>query len=159
MSELMVLGFETEADADRFGFKLEQMQKDMIVQLDDAAEVVRDLDGKPHVKHGHSMVGAGAMGGAFWGMLFGLIFLIPFLGLAGDRHGRRQPARPGGRGDGDPGGGQEDDELNDLAEEDQGVVEDVRDRPDNDDSDEEHGGYGGEAPQRGLAFRESRSSI
>jgi uncharacterized membrane protein len=37
MSELMVLGFESEADADRFGFTLEQMQKDMIVQLDDAA--------------------------------------------------------------------------------------------------------------------------
>ena len=54
----------------------------MIVQLQDAAEVVRDADGKPHVKHGHSLVGVGAMGGAFWGMLFGLLFFIPFLGLA-----------------------------------------------------------------------------
>ncbi len=82
MSELMVLGFEDEAAADRFGVKLAQMQKDMVVQLEDAAEVVRDLDGKPHVKHGHSMVGAGALGGAFWGMLFGMLFLVPFLGLA-----------------------------------------------------------------------------
>jgi len=82
MSELMVLGFENELEADRFGVKLAEMQKDMIVQLQDAAEVVRDPDGKPHVKHGHGMVGAGAMGGAFWGMLFGLLFFIPFLGLA-----------------------------------------------------------------------------
>jgi uncharacterized membrane protein len=82
MSELMVLGFENEVEADRFGLKLAEMQKDMIVQLDDAAEVVRDVDGKPHVKHGHSMVGVGALGGAFWGMLFGMLFLIPFLGLA-----------------------------------------------------------------------------
>ena len=82
MSELMVLGFETETEADNFGVTLAQMQKDMIVQLQDAAEVVRDADGKPHVKHGHGMVGAGAMGGAFWGMLFGLLFFIPFLGLA-----------------------------------------------------------------------------
>jgi len=82
MSELMVLGFENEAEADRFGVKLAQMQKDRIVELEDAAEVVRDLDGKPHVKHGHSMVGAGALGGAFWGMLFGMLFLVPFLGLA-----------------------------------------------------------------------------
>jgi uncharacterized membrane protein len=82
MSELIVLGFETEAEADNFGFKLAQMQKDLIVELDDAAEVVRDPDGKPHVKHGGNMVGAGALGGAFWGMLFGLLFFIPFLGLA-----------------------------------------------------------------------------
>jgi uncharacterized membrane protein len=79
---MMVLGFENEAAADAFGVKLAQLQKDMIVQLEDAAEVVRDTDGKPHVKHGHGLVGVGAMGGAFWGMLFGLLFFIPFLGLA-----------------------------------------------------------------------------
>ena len=82
MSEMMVLGFENEMEADRFGLKLEELQKDMIVQLGDAAEVVRDPDGKPHVKHGSHIVGAGAMGGAFWGMLFGLLFFMPFLGLA-----------------------------------------------------------------------------
>jgi uncharacterized membrane protein len=82
MSELMVLGFDNEAAADAFGLKLADMQKDMIVQLQDAAEVVRDPDGKPHVKHGHNLVGVGAMGGAFWGMLFGLLFFVPFLGLA-----------------------------------------------------------------------------
>ena len=82
MSEMMVLGFENEMEADRFGLKLAELQKDMIVQLSDAAEVVRDPDGKPHVKHGHGLVGAGAMGGAFWGMLFGLLFFMPFLGMA-----------------------------------------------------------------------------
>jgi uncharacterized membrane protein len=82
MSELMVLGFDNEAAADAFGLKLAEMQKDMIVQLQDAAEVVRDPDGKPHVKHDAHLVGAGAMGGAFWGMLFGLLFFVPFLGLA-----------------------------------------------------------------------------
>lgn len=82
MSELMVLGFENEGEADRFGLKLAELQKDMIIVLEDAAEVVRDPNGRPHVKHGHNMVGAGALGGAFWGMLFGLIFLVPFLGIA-----------------------------------------------------------------------------
>ena len=82
MSEMMVLGFENEMEADRFGLKLAELQKDMIVQLGDAAEVVRDPDGKPHVKRGHGLVGAGAMGGAFWGMLFGLLFFMPFLGMA-----------------------------------------------------------------------------
>ena len=82
MSELMVLGFENEAAADEFGAKLQQLKKDMIVELQDAAMVVRDPDGKPHVRHGHNLVGAGAMGGAFWGMLFGLLFFMPFLGMA-----------------------------------------------------------------------------
>ena len=82
MSEMIVLGFENEAAADEFGVKLAEMQKDMIVQLQDAAMVVRDEDGKPHVKHGHGLVGVGALGGAFWGMLFGLLFFVPFLGLA-----------------------------------------------------------------------------
>ena len=82
MSELMVLGFDNEAAADEFGLKLQGMQAQMIVQLEDASEVVRDPDGKPHVKTGSHLVGAGAMGGAFWGMLFGLLFFVPFLGLA-----------------------------------------------------------------------------
>ncbi len=82
MGELIVLGFESEAEADEFGLKLAQLKQDMIIELKDAAEVVRDQDGKPQVKHAHSLVGKGAMGGAFFGMLFGLLFAIPFLGLA-----------------------------------------------------------------------------
>jgi predicted Na+-dependent transporter len=30
-----------------------------------------------------------ALGGAFWGMLFGLLFFVPFLGLANSRYRRR----------------------------------------------------------------------
>lgn len=82
MSELIVLGFENETDAESFGAKLAQLQQDLIINLKDAAMVVRDLDGKPHVKHGTDIVGVGALGGAFWGMLFGLLFFVPFLGLA-----------------------------------------------------------------------------
>ncbi len=82
MSELIVLGFDNEAAADDFGLKLAQMKQQLIIQLEDAAEVVRDADGKPHVKHGKGLVGYGALGGAFWGMLFGLLFFVPFLGLA-----------------------------------------------------------------------------
>jgi uncharacterized membrane protein len=34
------------------------------------------------VKQAVSLVGAGALGGAFWGMLIGLLFWMPWLGLA-----------------------------------------------------------------------------
>jgi uncharacterized membrane protein len=44
--------------------------------------VVRKQDGKAKVKQATSLVGAGALGGAFWGMLIGLLFFAPWLGLA-----------------------------------------------------------------------------
>lgn len=34
------------------------------------------------VKQAVNLVGAGALGGAFWGMLIGLLFWMPWLGLA-----------------------------------------------------------------------------
>jgi uncharacterized membrane protein len=52
------------------------------VTLDDAAVVVRRPDGKVKVKQAVSLVGMGAMGGAFWGMLVGLLFWMPWLGAA-----------------------------------------------------------------------------
>ena len=39
-------------------------------------------DGKVKVKQSNNLVGAGALGGAFWGMLIGLFFFMPWMGLA-----------------------------------------------------------------------------
>ena len=82
MSNLFILGFEGEAEARVFGEKIGGLVKDRLLVLDDAAMVTLDEKGKPHVEHGRHLVGAGAMGGAFWGMLMGLIFLMPLAGLA-----------------------------------------------------------------------------
>ena len=97
MSELIVLGFEDEAAAEEFGVTLAQMQKDMIVQLQDASMVVRDPDGKPHVKHGNKLVGAGALGGAFWGMLLRLLAVPAAIG-AGMARSSASSARPASTG-------------------------------------------------------------
>jgi len=59
-----------------------RLQKQELIKLDDAAVVVRRANGKVKVKQATSLVGAGAMGGAFWGMLIGLLFFAPWLGLA-----------------------------------------------------------------------------
>ena len=53
-----------------------------VIELEDAAYVVRRQDGKVKVKQASNLVGAGAWGGAFWGMLIGLLFFAPWLGLA-----------------------------------------------------------------------------
>ena len=66
-----------EAMRDRmYGF-----QKRELIRLEDAAVVVRNKKGRAKIKQAHSLVGAGALGGAFWGMLIGLLFFAPWLGL------------------------------------------------------------------------------
>ena len=42
---------------------------------------------KPKTYQAVSTVGIGALGGAFWGMLFGLIFLAPLFGMVVGAHG------------------------------------------------------------------------
>jgi uncharacterized membrane protein len=82
MSDLIVLAFKNETDADKMRDELINLQKQEVITLQDAAVVVRHGDGKPKVKQATSLVGAGALGGAFWGMLIGLLFFAPWLGLA-----------------------------------------------------------------------------
>ncbi len=81
MSDLIVLAFPTLDGAEKMRDELKKMQKAHLIELDDAAVVVRPTDGKPKVKQAVSLVGAGALGGAFWGMLIGLLFFAPWLGM------------------------------------------------------------------------------
>ena len=82
MSDLVVLAFDNETGAFEMRDAMARLQKEHLVALEDAAVVVRRQDGKVKVKQAQSLVGAGALGGAFWGMLIGLLFWMPWLGLA-----------------------------------------------------------------------------
>ena len=82
MSDLIVLAFDNEGGALEMRDKLLGLQKQKLIELEDAAVVIRGQDGKAKVKQATSLVGEGALGGAFWGMLIGLIFFMPWLGLA-----------------------------------------------------------------------------
>ena len=81
MSSLVVLAFEKMDGAEAMREKMYDLQKRELITLEDAAVVVRNEKGQAKVKQAHSLVGAGALGGAFWGMLIGLLFLAPWLGL------------------------------------------------------------------------------
>ncbi len=61
---------------------IHQLKKEELMTLKDAAVVIRKPDGKIKVKQAIHLVGAGMVGGAFWGMLIGLFFWLPWLGLA-----------------------------------------------------------------------------
>jgi uncharacterized membrane protein len=82
VSSLVVLAFPTENGAQQVLNVVGDLQRQQLITLEDAATVVRGPDGKPKVKQANSLVGAGAWGGAFWGMLIGLLFFMPWLGLA-----------------------------------------------------------------------------
>ena len=82
MSNLIVFTFDNETEAERMRDALVSMEKQKLISLEDAAVVVRRQDGKVKVKQAQSLVGAGALGGSFWGLLIGLLFWAPWLGLA-----------------------------------------------------------------------------
>lgn len=82
MATLTVWKFSTADGAEKALTKLEALQKQELIQIQDAA-IVSWPQGRKHPKtyQAFSTVGAGALGGAFWGMLFGLIFFVPLFGL------------------------------------------------------------------------------
>jgi uncharacterized membrane protein len=82
MANLIVFTFDNETEAERMRDTLVDMQKQQIITLQDAAVVIRRQDGKVKVKQAQSLVGAGALGGSFWGLLIGMLFWAPWLGLA-----------------------------------------------------------------------------
>ena len=86
MSNLVVLGFDGLHTADEVLNKLRAMEKEYLIDLEDACMVERDAAGKIHIKQAVNLtaVGAAAGGsrGALWGTLVGLLFLNPLAGFA-----------------------------------------------------------------------------
>lgn len=83
MATLTVLKFNTPGGAEQTATLMQELQKQGLVTVRDAATVSFPPGAKkPKTRQLHSMAGIGALDGAFWGMLFGLIFFIPLLGLA-----------------------------------------------------------------------------
>ena len=82
MSELVVIAFPTEAKAEEVRQKLLTMQKDYLIELGDAVVAVKDSNGHIKLNQMINTTAAGAVTGAFWGSLIGLIFLMPLAGAA-----------------------------------------------------------------------------
>ncbi|MDW7731003.1 MAG: DUF1269 domain-containing protein [Methanolobus sp.] len=80
---LTVLKFHTADGAEKGLEVIEELNKQQLITLQDAA-IVTWPEGKkkPKTKQLSSMTGAGALGGAFWGLLFGLLFFVPIFGMA-----------------------------------------------------------------------------
>jgi len=87
MSDLIVIGYPADDTAEEVWRELVALEHDYLVDLQDAAVIRRDEDGKLHITTpAHHMARWGALSGVFWGVVIGLIFffpLAPVLGLAG----------------------------------------------------------------------------
>ena len=82
MSELIVIGFDDEFKAEELRLNLLKMQKEYLIDLEDAVVAVKKEDGKIKLNQMHDLTTAGATGGGFWGLLIGTLFLSPLLGAA-----------------------------------------------------------------------------
>ena len=82
MSNLVAVVFDDEATAFEMRAALVKMQKEYLIEIEDAVVVTRDQKGKTRLDQAVNLTTAGAVGGGFWGMLIGLIFLNPLLGAA-----------------------------------------------------------------------------
>jgi uncharacterized membrane protein len=82
VSNLIAVAYPDVATAEQVRALLADLQKQKLIQLEDAVIVERKEDGKVKLHQSVSTTGAGAAGGALWGGLIGLLFFMPFLGAA-----------------------------------------------------------------------------
>lgn len=103
MAELVAVGFDNPNEADRALTELARLQREYLIDLEDAVVAIRDAEGRLRLKQSVDFVGAGAasggLWGAMWGSLVGLLFLNPLVGLVagaalGAGSGRCRAASP-----------------------------------------------------------------
>ena len=82
MSSLIAIVFHDESTAFETRAALAKMQRQYLLEMEDAVVVTRDSKGKIKLHQATNLTAAGAATGAFWGMLIGLLFLNPLLGMA-----------------------------------------------------------------------------
>ncbi|MER5966047.1 DUF1269 domain-containing protein [Streptomyces sp. NPDC002057] len=86
MSELIVLGYEDRAVAERAFAEVRKLESRQVVELTGVAVVSVDADGETHVDtpaRREGQIALSATAGALWGMVFGLVILTPAIGVVG----------------------------------------------------------------------------
>lgn len=83
MADLIVISYDSEADARAAYDQVQKLQDDLVVELAGLAVVTVDKDGKTNVDYPGPVgnVGLGAASGALFGTLIGILFFVPVAGL------------------------------------------------------------------------------
>lgn len=81
MRNLIVVCYDSQFKAEEMRLNFLKMQKDYLVSVEDAVVATKNAKGKVRLNQlGHPAL-AGLYSGSFWGLLVGLLFLNPLLGL------------------------------------------------------------------------------
>jgi uncharacterized membrane protein len=82
MSSLVAVVFDDETTAFEMRAALIKMQKQYLIDMEDSVVVTKTTNGAIKLDQAVNLTAVGAVGGGFWGMLIGLLFLNPLLGAA-----------------------------------------------------------------------------
>lgn len=78
MSTLIAVTYPTEQKAQEVLAELRKLQSQYLIDLEDAVYVTKDAQGKTKLHQSVDLTQAGAVNGAFWGLLIGLLITLPF---------------------------------------------------------------------------------
>ncbi len=82
MSELIVVAFKDEHKAEEVRLALAKMQREHLIDIEDAVVVIKKENGKLKLNQSYNLVASGAVSGSFWGLLIGFLLFNPILGVA-----------------------------------------------------------------------------
>jgi uncharacterized membrane protein len=81
MADLIAITFDNETKADAARKRVLELQSEYLISLEDAVVVSKDAEGKIKLNQMFNATAAGAASGSFWGLLVGLVFLMPLAGV------------------------------------------------------------------------------
>jgi uncharacterized membrane protein len=81
MSELIVIGYDDAYKAEEVRLSLLRLQREYLIDLEDAVVAIKKADNSIRLNQATNLTAVGATGGGFWGLLIGLLFLNPLLGV------------------------------------------------------------------------------
>ena len=82
MSDLIAIIYPSEAKAEEVRQRLFKLQKEYLITISDAVIAVKTEAGPVKLNQLVNTTAMGAASGSFWGLLIGVIFLNPILGVA-----------------------------------------------------------------------------
>jgi uncharacterized membrane protein len=82
MADLVAIAFPSEAKAEEVRQRLLDLQREYLIELGDAVIAIKQPNGHIKLNQLFHPTATGAAGGALWGTLIGLLFLMPLAGTA-----------------------------------------------------------------------------
>jgi uncharacterized membrane protein len=82
MSDLVAIVYPSEAKAEEVRQRLLRLQKEYLITVNDAVIAVKTDSGNIKLNQLVNATALGAMSGSFWGLLIGVLFLNPIVGVA-----------------------------------------------------------------------------